>query len=246
MIIAIAGQAKSGKDTAADFLVKNHGFVKVAFADEIKRCFYRMYPKTPKENLWGASELRNLPLEMYPREHGPWVADAAMVSRCACCNVPQGLEGGTTCYLTCRFGLQQLGTEYGRMCYPHTWTDLTMDVAKYVLFMSGILRSVHYSYSQEEGLLVSNVPKGPKPKGVVISDLRWPQGNEGDAVRAHGGLLWRMKRGTGLTGASGQHASELAMGGVPDSFFDDVFANQDMTLEELEAEVSQVVHQRMR
>lgn len=36
MIIGLSGKAKSGKDTLADYLVQNYGFIKVAFADELK------------------------------------------------------------------------------------------------------------------------------------------------------------------------------------------------------------------
>lgn len=36
MIIGLSGKAKSGKDCLADYLVQNYGFVKVAFADELK------------------------------------------------------------------------------------------------------------------------------------------------------------------------------------------------------------------
>jgi hypothetical protein len=36
MIIGLGFQARSGKDTVADFLVENHGFTKIAFADALK------------------------------------------------------------------------------------------------------------------------------------------------------------------------------------------------------------------
>lgn len=36
-IIMIGGYAGSGKDTAGDYLVKNHGFKKICFADELKK-----------------------------------------------------------------------------------------------------------------------------------------------------------------------------------------------------------------
>jgi len=50
-IIAISGLAGSGKDTAADFLVKNHGFCKISFADEMKRIVMRLYPKITNNDL---------------------------------------------------------------------------------------------------------------------------------------------------------------------------------------------------
>lgn len=36
MIIGLSGKAKSGKDCLADYLVQNYGYIKVAFADELK------------------------------------------------------------------------------------------------------------------------------------------------------------------------------------------------------------------
>jgi len=36
MIIGLGFQARSGKDTVADFLVENHSFTKIAFADALK------------------------------------------------------------------------------------------------------------------------------------------------------------------------------------------------------------------
>lgn len=38
MIIGITGKARSGKDTIADVLVKNYGFVKINYADHLKKC----------------------------------------------------------------------------------------------------------------------------------------------------------------------------------------------------------------
>jgi hypothetical protein len=36
VILGFSGKAKAGKDTAADYLVKNHGFVRISFADRLK------------------------------------------------------------------------------------------------------------------------------------------------------------------------------------------------------------------
>lgn len=68
MIIGICGQAGSGKDTAADFLVKDHGFAKVSFADPMKRFCQEIFDFTD-EQLWGASKYRNAPDKRYP--NGP-------------------------------------------------------------------------------------------------------------------------------------------------------------------------------
>jgi len=44
MIIGLSGYAQSGKDTVAKYLVENHGFVRVAFADPIRDLLYEMNP----------------------------------------------------------------------------------------------------------------------------------------------------------------------------------------------------------
>lgn len=49
MIIAFAGQANSGKDTAALYLVKRHNFVKYGFADPLKRGLNAMFGWQPHQ-----------------------------------------------------------------------------------------------------------------------------------------------------------------------------------------------------
>lgn len=46
ILIGMAGYARSGKDTVADMLVKQHGFVKVRFADALKRGLATMFDMT--------------------------------------------------------------------------------------------------------------------------------------------------------------------------------------------------------
>jgi dephospho-CoA kinase len=47
MIIGLAGYAQSGKDTLANVLVENHGYVRIAFADPIRELLYQMDPPLP-------------------------------------------------------------------------------------------------------------------------------------------------------------------------------------------------------
>lgn len=58
IILGISGKACVGKDTAADHLVKNYGFVKIAFADVMKRICMDTFGFT-EQQLWGVSETRN-------------------------------------------------------------------------------------------------------------------------------------------------------------------------------------------
>ena len=51
-LIGITGRARSGKDTVADILVRDHGFAKIAFADHLKRCCRDIFGFTD-EQLWG-------------------------------------------------------------------------------------------------------------------------------------------------------------------------------------------------
>lgn len=44
MLIGLSGYARSGKDTVADYLVKNYGFTRMAFADPIREALYRLDP----------------------------------------------------------------------------------------------------------------------------------------------------------------------------------------------------------
>jgi dephospho-CoA kinase len=44
MKIAFVGKMRSGKDTAGDYLIKNHWITKLAFGDEIKKVIQRYFP----------------------------------------------------------------------------------------------------------------------------------------------------------------------------------------------------------
>jgi dephospho-CoA kinase len=44
MIIGLSGYARAGKDTVADYLVKEHGYKRISFADPIKKAMYALDP----------------------------------------------------------------------------------------------------------------------------------------------------------------------------------------------------------
>jgi hypothetical protein len=45
--IGLSGWAKSGKDTIANYLVENHGYRRVSFADPMREALIRLDPKIP-------------------------------------------------------------------------------------------------------------------------------------------------------------------------------------------------------
>jgi hypothetical protein len=106
MIIGFFGQAESGKDTAADYLVSEFGYTKVAFADVMKRIARDVWDFSA-EQLWGPQELKNKPDPRFPLADG-------------------------SC-LTPRRALQVLGTEVGRNIYQDTWVDYAMRTAAALL-----------------------------------------------------------------------------------------------------------------
>lgn len=222
MIVGISGVAGSGKGTAADFLVRNHGFVKVALADPIKRTVQDVFGFTEWQ-LWGPSEARNAPDTRYPRKHGPF---SQMSFSCPCCRVDFNPmvepEDWPQCYLTPRYALQQLGTEWARNCYQNVWIEYALRVAEK-------LAAGGYAYTATSGLRI-NLDLGEA--SVVVPDLRFK--NEVDAFRKAGAKLVRIVRpGAGI---AGQHVSETEQESIPDSAFDAVIVN-DGTLEELELKV---------
>jgi hypothetical protein len=231
MIIGINGKARSGKDTVADFLVPNH-MVKVSFADPLKRVCMDLYSFSI-EQLWG--DLKEKPDPRYPREHGRFVLvehDGGVVGKCACCGTQNGND---PCYLTPRFAMQILGTEFGRVCYPNTWVD-------YLLRVAGALlrKDLDVDYLPWRGLF-NRTRTDSGYKGVLVPDMRFE--NEIVGLKAVGAKLVRVKRpGAGLKGGAAKHKSETEQDKIPDSSFDVVIDNSG-TLEELELKVERAIMQ---
>ena len=206
MIIGISGFSGSGKDTVADFLVKRH-FCKISLADKLKAICMDVYGFS-EEQLWGASELRNIPDKRYPRNN----------------------SDGRGEYLTPRLALQLLGSAWGRTCYPPTWVEYTARAAK-TLLEGG------YDYYRTKGLFplqrssdTEDIREQSLYTGVAVADCRFI--NEFEGLRAAGALVIRIKR-KGIEEPPYDHPSETEQTQVPDEWFDAVIQN-DSTLEVLE------------
>jgi len=223
MILGISGLAGSGKDQFATYLGPV-GAVTVALADPLKRIARDVYAFTD-EQLWGPSAERNKPDERYPREHS-WHA-----STCTCCGQSRFAttnEVVPPCFLTPRFALQTLGTEWGRTCFPDTWAALCVRTAKMLLDDPAI------RYNQRTGLVrLGAAPRFDRTKIVSVSDVRFK--NEMRVIREAGGKVVRIKRpGAGLKGSAGLHPSEAEQASIPDAEFDFVVENTG-TLADLQA-----------
>lgn len=144
-LIGITGKARSGKDTIAKMLWTHHDFVRIAFADPLKRAAQTIFGLT-EDQTWN-DELKEV---VIPRWN-----------------------------LTPRQIFQRLGTESIRDVFgSHVWTE------RWLL-----------SYEQ-----VMNTDS------VVIPDVRFE--NEAKMIRELGGIIIQVRRGDGLSGAEGTHASE--------------------------------------
>ena len=256
VIIGISGKAGSGKDTVADFLVKNHSFVKVSLADPLKRICQDVFGFSYAQ-LWGPSEMRNAPDERYPRSTFLYgVSEPKSVKLIDGRLPPSDFDGveeamknmkPVTEYLTPRRALQQLGTEWGRACYPNIWIEYGLRVAKRLedRVTLGDRLGDPMGYLPELGL----VPLHEHPSlnddisGTVFADIRFK--NEVAEFKKAGAKLIRIVRGgAGLSGAAAQHVSEAEQDQIPDTEFDAVIHNEG-TLEDLRLQVESVLRMLM-
>ncbi len=238
-VIGITGNAGAGKDSAADRLVAQHGFIKVSLADPLKRIARDVYAFTD-DQLWGPSSSRNAPDKRYWVEtatgpapqagpRGPAPAAKGPSWKCSrCSEFETNATPDCRVYLTARYALQILGTEWGRNCYENTWIDLALRT-------SGEVLEQGRCYTPQRGLY--DDLSAPRPKGVAIADVRfW---NELDGVKLVGGHLWRVKPPTPIvTGEAWRtHKSETEQGEIPDSRFDVLIVNAKVAFEVLYADV---------
>lgn len=105
-VIGLSGTAGAGKDSFADRLCSHHGFVRVGFADPMKRFCEEVFGFSDRQ-VWGNIDDKNRPDRRYRRADGS--------------------------PLTPRYALQTLGTEWGRNCYPDLWIDYALRVAEGLL-----------------------------------------------------------------------------------------------------------------
>jgi len=199
LIIGLAGQARVGKDTFADHIVKHFRFTRIGLADPMKRFCKEVFNFSDEQLYGGYRDAPDLRFIRRMRREG--CEDTEVM-------VPE--------YLTPRYALQTLGTEWGRDCYQNVWIEYGVRIAQELI-------KGYSTYNEKDGLKFTDKDVG-EIGGAVFSDLRFK--NEFEAVRKAGGILIRIKR-EGYEGAVGiaGHASEAEQKEVPDSYFDYVINN---------------------
>lgn len=232
-VIGLLGPAGSGKDLVADWFVSK-GFVKVAFADPMKRFVAKAFSISP-ERLWGPSELRN---ELFEVNEAWWYevighfGDAAQ-------EIVQGVlehDIRITGYLklhdwlsnlrqtypkeiSARFILQTLGTEWGRAVDPLMWAKYTHKIID-KLSRGGLVRYRQVRY----GLYVLDDGPDKRAAGVIIPDHRFR--NEVELTHKMGGHVIRLNRlakNKDLTVGIVGHQSEAEHKELPDNLFHAVY-----------------------
>lgn len=216
MIIGFSGFAGVGKDTAA-MQLEDQQFTRISLSDPMKRVLYQLYGFS-QEQLWGPSEERNKPDERYPRAHA-FNKD----KKCVCCGY-RLMDEYKPCFLTPRYALQLLGTEFGRQAYENTWVDNVLRAAT----CNEQHRST-YGYTRTNGLVRSGVPL----VHTAIPDVRFR--NEVQRLSEWNIPIFRIKR-PGFEAPAFDHPSEAEQATIPDSAFTAVIHN-DGTVEDLRANV---------
>lgn len=208
IVLGVAGEAGSGKDTVCDHLVTKHGFVKVSLAAPLKKIVASVFPAFPDDHLYGASPLRSEPCAAYP-----------LSGDCPSCGKPMRLKDGAwrcrPCgfshgeFLTPRLALQTLGTEWGRRLYRDVWVDY----------------------------LFSEIGKNPSGARYCISDVRFPNEVSRILVQG-GKVIRLKRKSQGLAKPTSlwdrlrsllfkekKHASEAGLDSIPDRDFHAIIQN---------------------
>lgn len=231
-LIGIAGQAGSGKDTAASWIANNYGAITIAQADPLKRFTKDVFGFTENQ-LWGPSELRNTPVDLtdqcakimanFNSNAENWIEEVLPDNdQEAALESIQDWFNETLAIITeepisCRKILQTLGTQWGRGQGPSMWVN-------YAIEMSMALLEGGLAYSRTEGPVDADTSG---PSFVVVTDLRFR--NEILTIKSLNGVALKIDRRTNKdvieTAGIKNHASESELASIPGHFFNRTIDN---------------------
>ena len=243
----------AGKDTVADELVRSHGFVKMGFADPFKRFVQDVYDFSD-DQIWGSSKYRNGADRRYFRGFGDFglvcsaCREACISGELEKAKPATGIEVPCDAcgdvydknalytmripqFLTPRYALQQIGSEWGRNCYDPTWVE-------YLLKTVRRLEQGGAYYDSKLGLRYTAEVEGvmEAKKNVVVSDLRFR--NEIGRLRQEGAKIILLVHPVDSlpSGVDLSHGSENELKGLPASNYDLVLVNNG-TIEDLQKSI---------
>lgn len=249
-IVALAGKARSGKDTVGTFIASHYNGTCIGQADRMKKFCMDVFGFS-EEALWGPSELREEPVsfdrlgQSYCQDRFDTVQEAFLTEVLPADVDPivsfHHLEDWMTRLvtemwskgvLTPRHVLQTLGTEWGRGVALDMWNQYTLKAAR-ALLAGG------HSYTRAGGLVKE---PGNIVDYVIVTDGRFQ--NEILNVRYLGGVALKIERTAALSGPAGAsgHASETELDRIPKHFFTRVISN-NASMEDLFATVRRLMQE---
>lgn len=196
ILIGLAGSAGTGKDTIADYLCSQYGFIRFSFSDALYREVSEAF------NISEAT-LRDRGLKEIP--HPFLTADNCknpefkymMGSLAPEFNIDDRYQHA----FSPRLVLQRWGTEYRRQYNgPDYWLEKTSE------WLSNALRTIHSA--------VKTIPDYVVPTGFVNTSVRFP--NEANWIRSNSGVVWHVRRVVPSAVASGlDHIAEQPLDMLP-------------------------------
>jgi|MudIll2142460700_1097286.scaffolds.fasta_scaffold00022_13 hypothetical protein len=249
MLIGILGEAGSGKDEAAQHLVKTHGFYSLALADPIKVYCGWLFD-WPEQRLYGESRFRNAPDSRYPFYRCPACGFTmpgirtaidlhASSLECLCCGGLYPPERWAS-DLSPRFALQSLG-DWARNLNAEAYVNFAIERCNRVL--DAVDQDPLWDCLERLKIAESRWTDDPSAPAehVVISDVRLK--NELKGIRLADGKVIRIRREarecTTTTGIP-KHNSEMEQREIPDGDLDGIIENNG-TLDEMYSKLQHMI-----
>lgn len=250
-LIMLVGKANTGKDTIANYLAEKHGAVVLANADPMKRFFSKVLKIDPLL-LWGPSSLRGQEIKEldwavnednlrydpethrfltdFFQEHTISIARKFLEEWFRTVHSKFVSDG----FITARYLLQTLGTEWGRMLYRDIWIKKSTESALQIL-------KGGFDYQSTVGVVTAS---GKIPKMVVIPDGRFL--NEVVEVASLGGQIWKLDSPE-VDDVVLNHASEKDQNMIPSSYFNVEISNdKSLGLERLYTKLDDAIRRMLR